>query len=35
MFQIHIANDLPVMVIAGLADMAMAEMRERLWAALV
>jgi magnesium chelatase family protein len=34
MFQIHIANGVPVMAIFGLADMAVAETRERVRAAL-
>ncbi len=34
MFQIHIANGLPAMAIVGLADMAVAETRERVRAAL-
>ena len=34
MFQIHIANGLPAMAIFGLADMTVAETRERVLAAL-
>ena len=31
--QVHIANGLPAMAIVGLADKAVAESRERVWAA--